>query len=166
MHLVDSNLDKSKSTPLLKALLPKPVDLVTLKKRHGAPNNTGIQDASPLYRPKEAGFYLHYFAFPHFHEHGLSAVVYRKEESIGDYYEDRDQLVSLFSEMPDPELGRANFIGKTINEIEASMGDAHLGNGAFLYYADDRQSKWDRAIPDKDINSKEVLRKHRETLED
>lgn len=139
MYLSDSTLDKSTSTPLLKALLSKPVDLVTFKKRHGGPNSGGIRDASPLYRPKGEGLYLHYFGFPHFHEHGLSAVVYRSGKSIGNFMEDRDELVYFFAQMPDSLLGRANFIRKTIDEIEDSLGDAHLRNGAFLFYADDQQ---------------------------
>jgi hypothetical protein len=139
MSLADSNLDKSATTPVLKALLQSPIDLVTFKKDKGGCNSSGIQDATPLYLPQKRGFYLHYYAFPRFHEHGLSAVVYRSGKSIGNFMEDRDELVYFFAQMPDSLLGQANFIRKTIDEIEASLGDAHLRNGAFLFYADDQQ---------------------------
>ncbi len=139
MYLADSNLDKSGTTPILKALLESPIDLVTFKKDKGGCNSSGIQDATPLYLPQKRGFYLHYFAFPRFHEHGLSAVVYRSGKSIGNFMEDRDELVYFFAQMPDSLLGQANFVGKNIDEIESSLGDAHLRNGAFLYYADNQQ---------------------------
>jgi hypothetical protein len=139
MYLADSALDKSGTTPVLKALLKSPIDLVAFKKDKGGCNSSGIQDATPLYHPQKRGFYLHYFAFPLFYEHGLSAVVYRSGKSIGNFMEDRDELVYFFAQMPDPELGEANFIRKTIDEIEAALGGAHLRNGAFLYYADNQQ---------------------------
>ncbi|MEX1191476.1 MAG: hypothetical protein WEA99_05840 [Brumimicrobium sp.] len=118
----------------LEKFLTNPLDFQEFKKIKGQSNSGGFDYQEYLFKPDYQGFYLRFFIFPKFGEHGPRIVSYRKGKNFGDFFEDRDTIIQLFSDRPDKDLKNANLVHKHIDELKRVFGDDFLTDEDFIYY--------------------------------
>lgn len=125
----------------LSTFLSKPVDLAAFKKQKG-PSNSGSYKADPwIYRPSKTGFFYRYllFATPGKYSEeerfgGFTVIVYKFGKKVGDYYDRNEMLVGLWCELKDPDLGKADLVGKTAAEINDRFGEPFAALSDVLVY--------------------------------
>lgn len=132
------NRDSVEQFLFISYLLENPLDLNAYKKKKGEANSGGGK-SDILYKPNYKGLYLSYFLFPNLYEASPHLTVYRKGTVIGGFYEDRDELVQIFAEFSDPDLGNLNLIGKNIIEIECLLGKPNFAFENYIFYSRDNQ---------------------------
>jgi hypothetical protein len=116
-------------------LLNNPLDIREFKKAKRSSNSGGFNKNSYLYKPHDVrGFFIHYFIFKGFGTIGPRIIAYRKGLDFGDFNEDRDTLVQVFSDMPDPDLSDLNLVGSSFNEIQDKFGQNYYKKDGFVIY--------------------------------
>jgi hypothetical protein len=128
--------DKSKqdSRELIKRL-ENPLSSETRNKlRAKGSNSGGATRREYFYKPDYKGFYYSYFLFLGYGETGPHITTYKKGNSVGGYLDESEVLVQLYSDALMKELGYANLLAYTPEQLIANLGDNYLKKDSKLVY--------------------------------
>lgn len=115
----------NRNSKALKRFLTEPIDLPKFKKKNRA--NSGISKGSEYYlKPKEKGFYYHYFLFRGCYERKLMIDVYMYGDRAGSYSKANETLVDLRCRCELEDLKALNLVGKEWQAIKEKYGDNYL----------------------------------------
>lgn len=124
----------NKNSKALKRFLTEPIDLPKFKKKNEA--NSGISQGSDYYlKPKEKGFYYHYFLFRGCYERKLMIDVYMYGDSPGSYSKANETLIDLRCRCKNVRLEALDLVGKEWEAIKEKYGDNYLKEDDKRIYA-------------------------------
>ncbi len=125
------------------AFLKNPLALQSFKLKKGS-SNSGIFKSEvhlPLFKPDKKGFYYQYMLFrtprnlsEQMRFEGLRIIVYKIGTAIGKYSNSNEIMVGLKSRYNDPDLGKANLVGLSVDAIIKKFGHPKIKKNNFIVY--------------------------------
>lgn len=141
-------------TEYLKDFLSEPINLIEFKKKYGSSNSGQLKPNKYYYKPEDEGFYYKYMLFnslgfrknPMRYLNGkimsegdlfksFQIYVYHFGNTGSfDFYDKNEVLIGFRSAGIHEALGKANLVGKTLQEIEELFGNDYIVMGNIKIY--------------------------------
>ena len=128
--------------PAFIKMMTNPINIPSFKKRVGGAHSGGAKPQPYFYKPDTVGVYYHFWIFSkikydktvknHFNSLHLTTYIYGK---VKDYFNANEEFISLKANHSYHQIGKLNFVGQELEELEAMYGKPQLNyKGSSIYY--------------------------------
>jgi len=137
----DEHEHTQKQQETLSDLLQNPINLSEFKRIKGPSNSSVMKGDNCYYKPEREGFYYWYAMFKEPAKlreserlRGFRLIVYKYGKKPGDFYDSNEELIAIKSRFADPQLGKLNLVGMSVDSIRKQLGSPFVERDGMLIY--------------------------------
>ncbi len=136
------------ATLAFQQFMENPLNLVDYKNAKMGSNSSVAQNNAHYFRPDSVGFYYRYMLFTPYQRpkvsqridegdlfhNGVNIITYMYGKVVGRFHDHNEMLISFRSRYNDSDLGQADLVGKSREDIIDLLGEPPIEEGTLLIY--------------------------------